>query len=138
MTALTAVYDAKRKDGGLIGYPVAAGAKVYKGALVCVSTGTGYAQTGADAASLLFVGVAYDTADNTGGAGGAKTVRVQKSGEYLYNAPTAAQTDVGKPALIVDDNTVKTAATTNNVPAGVVVGYVDSGHLLVRIDGKVN
>ena len=138
MTALTAVYDAKRKDGKLIGYPLGAGAKVYKGALVCVNTATGYAQTGADAAGVVFVGVAYETSDNTAGGAGARTVRVQKDGEYLYNAVGASATDVGKPALIVDDNTVKTAATTNSVPAGLVTGFVDSGHLLVRIDGRVN
>lgn len=138
MAALTAVYDAKRRDGSLIGYPLTAGAKVYKGALVCVNTGSGFAQTGADAASTVFVGVAYETVDNTTGAAGAKTLRVQKDGEYLYNALGAVQTDVGKAALIVDDNTVKTAATTNNIPAGIVVGYVDASHLIVRIDGKVN
>ncbi|MDQ2688290.1 MAG: hypothetical protein M3Y28_10525, partial [Armatimonadota bacterium] len=110
----------------------------FKGALVAVASATGLAQAATDAAGVVFVGVAYETCDNTGGAAAAKLLRVLKTGDYVYAKAGAALTDIGKTALIVDDNTVSTAATTNNVPCGVVVGLTDSGHVTVRIDGKVN
>lgn len=138
MTALAAAFDAKRQDGKLIAYKLAAGAKIFKGALVCVATATGYAQTGADAAGTAFVGVAYESADNTGGAAGARSLRVLKTGDFTFAKAGAVQTDVGRTALIADDNTVSTAATTNNVACGIVVAAPTGGTLAVRIDGKVN
>lgn len=138
MTALTASYDAKRKDGKLIAMPIAANAQVFKGALVAVAAATGLAQAAADAAGLVFVGVAYETCDNTGGAAAAKLVRVLKTGNYVYAKTGASLTDIGKTALIADDNTVSTAATTNSVACGVVVGLTDAAHVTVRIDGTVN
>jgi len=138
MTALTAAYDAKRKDGKLVAHPVAAGARVFKGALVAVVTATGLAQSAADAAGMVFAGVAYETCDNTGGAAAAKSVRLLKTGDYTYAKAAAVLADIGKVAFVADDNTVSTAATTNNVPCGVVVGLLDAAHVVVRIDGKVN
>ena len=58
MTALSASYDGRRKDGALIAYPVAAGAHVFKGALVAAATGL--VQPISDAAGLVFAGVAYE------------------------------------------------------------------------------
>ena len=149
MTALTASYDTKRKDGELIRYPVAAGAHVFKGALVCVTTATGYLAPAADAAGVVFAGVAYEEGNNlagaeqydetvTSGAAGAVSVRVQKTGVYQYHKTSAVQADVGKPAFVLDDNTVSTAATTDNVRCGVVVGLVDTGTVAVRIDEAVS
>lgn len=136
MTALTAAFDAKRQDGKLIAYKMAA-VKIFKGALVCVATATGFAQTGTDAAGVVFVGVAYETVDNTAGAAGAKSIRVAKTGDFTYASAGAAQTDVGKTALLVDDGTAKTAATTNSIPVGKVVGYNTATSIQVRIDGAV-
>ena len=138
MTALSASYDARRKDGALVACPVGAGAHVFKGALVAVAAATGLAQPASDAAGLVFAGVAYEGADNTGGAAGAKSVRVLKTGIFTVAKASAAQTDVGKTALIVDDATVTTAATADNVACGIVVGVPDAAHVQVRIDTKVN
>ncbi len=44
------------------------------------------------------------------------------------------QADLGKPCFIVDDNTVSTAATTNNVACGYVTELIDASHVRVRID----
>ena len=57
MTALAGSYDPKRRDGQLIRYPLAAGAHVFKGALVCVAVATGFLAPGADAAGMVCVGV---------------------------------------------------------------------------------
>ena len=138
MTALSSPYDARRKDGALLASAVAAGAHVFKGGLLTVASATGLAQPGADAAGQVFAGVAYESADNTGGAAGAKTVRILKTGVFTYAKTSAAQTDVGKTVFLVDDNTVSTAATTDNIACGVVVGVPDSAHVQIRIDGKVN
>lgn len=136
MTALTAAYDARRKEGTLEQYAMAA-VKINKGALVSVTSATGFVSAAADTASTVFVGVAYETVDNTGGSAGAKSIRVQKTGIFRYNSASAAQTDVGKAVNIVDDNTAKTAATTNSIVCGVCAAYIDATHIDVRIDTKV-
>lgn len=149
MTALAASYDPKRKDGELIRYPLAAGAHVFKGALVCVSTATGLIAPAADAAGVVCVGVAYEEGNNSAGveqpdetigtgAAGAVSVRVQTVGLYQYHKAGAVQADVGKQAFVVDDNTVATAATTNSVKCGVVGALVDSGTVAVLIDGRIS
>lgn len=149
MTALAASYDPKRKDGQLIRYPLAAGAHVFKGALVCVSTTTGLLMPGADAAGVVCVGVAFEEGNNgvgavqydgsvSSGLAGAVSVRVQTVGLYQYHKAGAVQADVGKQAFLVDDNTVATAATTNSVKCGVVGALVDSGTVAVLIDGRIS
>ena len=65
-------------------------------------------------------------------------MRVLKTGVYTQAKTGAALTDVGKVALAVDDATVSTAATTNNIACGVVIGFSDSTYVAVRIDTKVN
>ena len=150
MTALAAAYDVKRKDGQLILYPLVAGAHVFKGALVCVSTATGFLSPGADVAGVVCVGVAYEEGNNLAGfvpvgggnpgtgAAGAVSVRVQTVGLYQYHKAGATQADVGKQAFITDDNTVSTAGTVDNVKCGVVAALVDSGTVAVLIDGRVS
>lgn len=135
MTALAMSYDAHQKDGELVAYPVGAGATVFKGGLVVVSGG--YAVPASDTAGVQFVGVAHETTVNTGGAAGAKLVRVQKTGSFVYPKSGAVQADVGKQALIVDNVFVSTAATTNNIAAGYVAELLDAGHVRVRIDRGV-
>ncbi|MBV9850085.1 MAG: hypothetical protein JO250_10470 [Armatimonadetes bacterium] len=156
MSALTGPYDARRKEGGLVRYPVAANTEVFKGGLAVLSGG--YAQPGADAAGVIFIGVFAETVNNTAGAvqpgqiapapgspqltpaagaAGAYSVRVEKTGAFVFNKAGAAQADLGKPAFVVDDNTVSTAATTNNVACGYVTEIVDASHVRVRIDRSV-
>ena len=137
MTALSASYDARRKDGALVSCPVGAGAHVFKSALLAVASATGLMQPAADAPGLVFAGVAYEESDNTGGAAGAKSVRVLKTGVFTLAKADAAQTDVGKPAFVLDDATVSTAATADSLACGVVVGLADGAHVQVRIDSKV-
>ena len=99
---------------------------------------TGLAQPAADAAGLVFVGMAYEGADNTRGAAGVKSVRVLKTGVFTHAKAGAVQSDVGKTAFVVDDATVATAPTTDSLACGIVVGLSDSAHVQVRIDTKVN
>ncbi|UCE26827.1 MAG: hypothetical protein JSW52_10855 [Candidatus Coatesbacteria bacterium] len=136
MTALTENYDAERKDGILITYPVSAGETVYKGALVCLDA-DGYVVPGDDASGYAFVGVSYEKADNTDGADGDATARVWKVGTYVFAADfTAGQEDVGSEVYVVDDNTVSTS-TTYAVACGTVVEVISSASVRVRIDNSV-
>lgn len=137
MTALAHSYDARRRDGALIAYPVAAGGHVFKGGLAAVAA-SGFIQSAADAAGLTFIGVAYEDGDNRGGAAGARTVRVLKTGVFTYTKAGATMADIGRTAFAVDDATVATAATGSSLAVGVVVGVPDAGHVSVRIDGKVS
>ena len=138
MTALADSHEARRKEGALVLYPLGAGVHVRKGGLLAVASATGLAQPVSDSAGLVFVGVAYESSDNTGGAAGAKSVRVLKTGVFSYAKAGAAQGDVGKTAFAVDDGTVSTAATADNIACGVVVGAPDALSVQIRIDGKVS
>ena len=150
MAALTSSYETKRKDGRLVLYPLAAGVHVFKGALVCVASATGLLVPGADAAGAVFVGVAYEDGNNVAGyvpplgsipgsgAAGAVSIRVEKDGLYQYHKTGAVQSDVGKVAYLLDDNTVSTAATANSVHCGVVGALIDSGTLAILIDGRTS
>lgn len=138
MTALSNSFDARRKDGALALYALGAGVHVHKGGLLGVVSATGLVQPVSDTAGLVFVGVAYEESNNTGGAAGAKTVRVLKTGIFTYAKAAAVQADTGKTAFAVDDGTVSTAATTDSIACGVVVGAPDGLTVQIRIDGKVN
>ncbi len=130
-------FDARRKDGALVLYPLGAGVHVRKGGLLAVAA-TGLVQPASDSAGVVFVGVAYEGSDNTGGAAGAKSVRVLKSGVFSYAKTAAVQADIGRTAFVVDDATVSTAATTDSIACGSVVGIPDAQTVQIRIDGKVN
>jgi len=143
MAALAAPYDAHKKDGKLVAYPMAANTTIFKGALVA-----GFLVTASDTAGLVFVGVAHETKANQastilpGGAGvagaaGALSLRVEEEGTFSYSKAAAVATDRGKQAFIADDNTVSTAATTNNVACGYVVEVPDGAHVQLRINRSI-
>jgi hypothetical protein len=132
MTALATNYEAARKDGEIITYPVAGSTHIYSGALVG-ENGSGYAIPATDG-STAFLGVAVEEADNSGSAtAGAKEVRVYKTGTFSVAKASATQTDLALEMLIHDDNTVG-ASSTSSLKAGTVVDIVDSSHVRIRID----
>jgi hypothetical protein len=135
MTALTADRDTQRRENLLRNFPVAAGAKIFAGSLVCLNA-TGFATKGAVATTLQAVGRAEVQADNTGGADGAQRVDVM-SGIFRFANSAAgdliALTEVDKPCYIVDDQTVaKTNAGATRSQAG-IVRDVDAGGVWVEI-----
>lgn len=134
MTATTIAREAKRKDGEIISYPMAA-VKIPKGALVNINT-AGYATNSSDTASETFAGVAYETVDNSAGSAGDLEIRVQTSGTFVFTdgGANGAQTDVGVAFKIVDNQTVTDAATTNNITAGVAVESISATSVRIRID----
>lgn len=125
---------------GIVELPVAADAVIDPGVVV-VST-AGYAKPGSKATGQKVWGIALDYKDNTGGADGALTVRVQtsypKSGGrelfWLANDATTplAQADVGtNPAYLIGPAKVSKDSTGAS-KAGTVMAY-DAAKNLVGV-----
>ena len=128
--ALTKDRHTPMMDGELIGVPMAAGAKIFAGALV-VANANGYAEPGKAAANLTYLGRAERAVDNTGGADGAKTALVRRRKAFLFanhSADLVTQAELGKTCYIVDDQTVaKTNGGNARSPAGRVLGVDAEG-----------
>jgi hypothetical protein len=131
MCALSSARETDRKPGDLIAYGVAANGKPYKGGLVMLNA-SGYAIAGANTTACLSLGVAYESIDNTGGANGAKSVRVWRTGIHPFAIAAAAVTDIGKLVYISDDLTV--TLTAGHVLAGRIAEVYSSTSVGVEID----
>lgn len=108
MTALTQDRNTLRRDGVQTEPPVAAGARIYGGALVAINA-AGFAVPGSTATGLIGAGVAEQRADNTGAAAGAIRVRLNRLPHCFGNSDSAdaiTLADVGSDCYIVDDQTV--------------------------------
>ena len=113
MTALSADRQVERYEGEIIALTVKTGTTIYKGSLVNVDA-TGYAVPAADAASVVFMGVAME-----GGTAG-QTIRVYRRGIFQFAIPaTATIADVGQRVYVADSATV-----TKTVGNGVYVGKI--------------
>jgi hypothetical protein len=133
MPALQQPYEAHEREGLIVAYSVKANARIWKGALVCVDN-TGYLVPASDTANLRFVGVAFESVDNTGGASGAKRCRVVKRGTFVYNRiGSFTQADIGTTARAITDNEVA-KTSTNNIVVGTVVELLDGNRVRIRID----
>jgi hypothetical protein len=133
MPALQQPYEAHEREGLIVAYPVKANARIWKGALVCVDN-TGFLVPASDTANLRFVGVAFESVDNTGGASGAKRCRVVKRGTFVYNRiGSFTQADIGTTARAITDNEVA-KTSTNNIVVGTVVELLDGNRVRIRID----
>ena len=123
MSALSQDRNTLRRDGQQMEPPVAAGARIFGGAIVAINA-AGYAVPGTTSAALQAAGAAEQRADNTGGAAGAIRVRVRKGPHRFANSAAAdaiTLADVGSDCYIVDDQTVaKTHATNTRSVAGKV------------------
>ena len=130
MGALTSDRNTPMKDAEEIAVPMAGGAKIYAGAIV-VANASGYAAPGSTATGLTYLGRAEEQVDNSGGADGAKTVRVRRNKAFKFaNDATdpVTQAELGKTCYIVDDQTVaKTNGGGTRSAAGVVVGIDSDG-----------
>jgi len=133
MPALSQPYETHEREGLIVAYPVKANTRIWKGALVCVDS-TGYLVPASDTANLRFVGVAFESVDNTGGASGAKRCRVVKRGTFVYNRiGSFTQADIGTTARAITDNEVA-KTSTNNIVVGTVVELLDDNRVRIRID----
>lgn len=137
MAALTNNYRANEKAAQLVAYNVQANTQVWQGALVVSDDATGLIEPATDAAGKTFVGVAFEPTGNVGGAAGAASGRVQKSGSFVYtlSGDASAQAVIGKRAFALDDNTVAlTAHSAHQVCVGDIAGLVGATMVRIRID----
>jgi len=128
--ALSADRNTPAKDGQDIPVPMAANAVIHGGGIV-VANATGYAAPGSTATGLTYLGRSEEAKDNTGGADGAKTIRVRRKKAFKWkNSGTdpVTQAELGKVCYIEDDETVaKTNGTSTRSACGVVVGVEADG-----------
>ncbi|MDQ2823025.1 MAG: hypothetical protein M3Y65_22040 [Pseudomonadota bacterium] len=128
--ALNASRNTPYKDGHLLPFALAAGAKIYAGALVCLNA-AGYLVPGSASPTLKYVGRADDFADNTAGADGQKVVTVRRRKAFKFvnsSVDPVAQVDLNNTVYIVDDQTVaKTNGTGTRSAAGRLVGIEPDG-----------
>lgn len=136
MAALTKDRITEKKALGIKAYPVAASTKIYAGALVALNSG-GFAVPAADTANLKVVGVADAQVDNTAGANGDLSVKVEASVIARFPASSITQAMVGQMMYVVDDNTFDDAVGTNGIKAGRLVDFISTteGWLEVRPTG---
>jgi len=128
--ALSSERSTVSRSGEVFELGVATGVKIYKGALVAVNS-SGYATPGATATTLVGLGRADATVDNTLGQNGDLNIRISR-GIFRFsnsaNADAIANDDIGKICYIVDDATV---ALTNGggtrSEAGRIFGIDSSG-----------
>lgn len=122
MSALAADRNTPRAAGDIKSLLMSASA-IFAGAIV-MRNATGYATKGAVSTTLIGVGRARQNVDNSGGAAGDLRIDVEP-GIFRYANSAAGDlitiADIGKPAYVVDDQTVaKTSGTATRSIAGFI------------------
>jgi len=118
------------------GIPVAASTKIYAGSIVCTNA-AGNAVPGSTSATLVAVGVAEKTIDNSAGIAGALVI-VPRTGVFKFNSGTSADlvtaVNVAQACYVIDDNTVGlTSSAFARSFAGTVVAVDSDGGVWVYI-----
>jgi predicted RecA/RadA family phage recombinase len=128
--ALAAAVDRPHHiDQQLREFPVVASAVIYRGAALSVRS-SGY--VGPLAAGEQFAGFAYESVTGTG-TNGEKKVQAYVQGDFEVPLASAAVTDLGDALYASDDGTF-TKTSASNTYVGVIVGYVSSTTVIVRIN----
>lgn len=117
-------------DQELRSLPLAANAHVFKGALLGVTAG-GYVRP--LVAGDLFIGIAYEEMDNSGGADGDLAVRFYTLGDFGHALSGATVANIGDPVYAGDDATLTFTATSNSY-VGHAVDVPAAGTILLRLD----
>lgn len=120
--ALAAPRNTPRREPGVESHPVKGATKIYAGGLVCLDA-SGWAVPGAAATTLIAVGRAEETVDNTG-ANGAKNVETRR-GTFQFKNSTSGdlitRAEIGDNCYVVDDETV---AKTDGSSARSIAGKI--------------
>jgi hypothetical protein len=134
MAVLTKDRNTPRRDGEILSLGVAAGKKVYAGALVALDA-NGSATPGATATGLRGLGCAGVQADNSGGAAGDISVEVRR-GVFRFGNSSAADeitaAAIGADCYIVDDQTVALTDGTGTRSVAGAVFDVDTQGVWVK------
>lgn len=134
MAALTADRNTPQRANQNYGFGVAATTKLWAGSIACINA-SGFLTKGAVATTLVSVGVVQETVDNTAGANGAVTAKVDRGTFRFANSSAGdliADTDINALCYIVDDQTVaKTNGGSTRSVAGTIM-KVDADGVWVR------
>jgi len=138
MTGLTEDKELQYTEGVELPFEMLAEAEVFAGSYACVDA-DGYAQPGADAAGLIFEGVAIEHVTNVGGLSGAKKVVLRRRGLVKTTLGTAITiANVGDGVFLADDQTVDlTGNVNNNIYCGIIAGYIDTTHAWIDIEPAI-
>ncbi len=121
------------RQGERFSFAVAANVVIWKGTIVALNAGI--ATPGAAVAGRVTVGIADNTADNTGGAQGALNVAVRRGTFLLANSAGADEitaTNVGSPCYVVDNDTVALTHAANTRPVAGTIRAVEAGGVWVQ------
>jgi hypothetical protein len=140
LAALTADLNHPIKDGVIVSQKMAA-VKIYKGAMVGMAdeTTAGVPDTGyvtnlatGTTNAMIFVGVAEEMVDNSGGSAGAKSIKVRRTGRFVFPKTSAVQADVSR-EFYASSNQDLTTTATKNAKVGKCTALIDSSHLEIAI-----
>ena len=137
MAITTAKKNLDRQDGVVVSF-LQSNVSIPEGALVSINA-AGYAVNATDAANDVFVGIADEIVDNSGGSAGDKRIKVRRTGVYtvLFDG-TAAQSDVNTLVYVKDNETVDIAGDlTNDVLVGRIVEVLSTSKVRVDIRDRV-
>ena len=138
MSALSADKKTEYREGVDISIPVDDGDIIYAGALVCVNA-AGYAVAGADTAGLIFMGVARESVDNSGGQDGDVNVLVRRRGLFKMELATAISiANVGDNVFIADDASVDVVGNVSHaIFCGIIAEFIDTTHAWIDIEPAI-
>lgn len=132
MTALTKDKAVGSRAGTEWADPVAAGMRIYRGALVALDA-AGHAVPGGDGSGVRIRGLAlYSSADNSAGSAGDARIET-RSGEAFFfvnsdGADEITRAEIGSDVFVVDDQTVaKTDGGGARILAGTCVQIAENG-----------
>lgn len=133
MTALTDNKEVGEKHRRLIENPVAASAVIFKGAIV-MGNASGFLAPMNPAVGITFQGMAYEKADNTGGANADINCKLLREGLFEMAGSGFTQADIGKVVYASDDQTVSDTQGTNEVAVGKIAQVVSATKVYVDIE----
>lgn len=127
MSAATAEINTPTRPGKTVSLPVAAATKLFAGTLAATNA-AGNLVPASDTAGLKVMGRVEETVDNSAGAAGDLRANIGRGVYKFNNSATAAvdPDDIGKAALVEDDNTVA-ETTTNSIKAGLILEVESDG-----------
>jgi hypothetical protein len=134
--ALSANAEVQRKDGEILSAPMVAADIMYKGGLMKLNAAGNLEPCSAEAGAV-FAGVGYEKVDNSAGLAGAVNGRVFRKGEFLLTGSGFSLTDVGQAVYATDDATITKTFAANIQRVGVIVDYVSSTQVWVKIEPGV-
>jgi predicted RecA/RadA family phage recombinase len=119
--------------GKLIAFPMAA-QKVYQGALVVISA-AGYASNAVVEAGSNFAGIAYEQKDNSAGAAGDLSLKVETEGVFELPIAAAVIGDVGSLVYASANDIVTLTEGTDKKPkVGKIVKVISATKVAVKLE----